>query len=80
MATFAPPKVQTVPRRRRVSTFQPRAWAKDRIKADKLELEMFKAVAAFVANHQRKLRKKIRREEKELAEALANPLPGGCCG
>lgn len=67
-------------RRRRVSTFNPRAWAKDRIKQDKLELEMFNAVHAFVENHRRKLRRKIKREEKELAEARVKPLPGGCCG
>jgi len=75
VATFAPPKVQARPIRRRVATGNPRAWAKDRIKEDKLELEMFTAVKAYVENHRRKLRKKIRREEKDLAEAVL----GGCC-
>lgn len=78
-ATFPVGSKKAKPRRRRVSTFNPRAWAKDRIETAKRELAMYDAIHEVLEYHRRKLGKKIKREEKDLAEGRAKPVPEGCC-
>jgi len=83
VADFEPP-AKTVTRRqrfeaqRRINQRQT-TWAKDRIESAKRELTMCDAMHAVLEFHRRKLRKKIKREEKDLEEARVKPVLGGCC-